>query len=62
MPSNKEQRKLKGIPRKAKTSRRERKYGGYRRRVGKPNGPGQPGNKKGKGRVRRGPSASVNEM
>jgi hypothetical protein len=53
--SVKERRKLKGIPRKANDRRRTRKYAAYRLRVGKPNGPGQPGNKKGKGRLR-GPS------
>jgi hypothetical protein len=58
MPSVKEQRKLKGIPRKSNTNRRTRKYAGYRMRVGRPLGPGVPGNKKGKGRVKRGPSAS----
>ena len=60
--SVKEQRKLKGVPRKSfRGTRHERKYGGYRRRVGKPAGPGRPGNKSGKGRLG-GPSASVNEM
>lgn len=50
MSSVKERRKLKGIPRKANDKRRTRKYVAYRLRVGKPNGPGQAGNKKGKGR------------
>jgi hypothetical protein len=50
--SVKEQRKLRGVPRKSyRGTRNERKYGGYRRRVGKPNGPGVAGNKKGKGRA-----------
>lgn len=55
MQSVKEQRKLKGIPRKANSRRRERKYRSYRNRVGKPNGPGQPGNKAGKNKIARGP-------
>lgn len=54
--SVKDRRKLKGIPRKANDRRRARKYVAYRNRVGKPNGRGVPGNKKGKGRVS-GPSA-----
>lgn len=57
--SKKEQRKLKGIPRKSSRRRlgmKRDKYAAYRARVGKPNGPGQPGNKKGRGRVS-GPSA-----
>lgn len=62
MQSVKDRRKLKGVPRKSNDRRRARKYTAYRLRVGKPNGPGQPGNKRGKGRVRRGPSASVNRM
>ena len=50
MQSNKERRKLKGIPRKSNARRQERKYKAYRNRVGKPNGPGKPGNKAGKNR------------
>jgi hypothetical protein len=47
--SKKEQRKQRGVPRKSwRGTRRSRKYDGYRSRVGKPNGPGQPGNKAGR--------------
>lgn len=46
--SVKDRRKLKGIPRKANKARRDRKYVAYRNRVGKPNGPGNPGNKSGR--------------
>ena len=54
MRSNREDRKLKGLP--TRVGRRIRgqkidKYGRYRLRVGKPLGPGVPGNKKGKGRL-----------
>lgn len=59
--SVKERRKLKGVPSKSNSHRQARKYIAYRNRVGKPNGPGVPGNKKGKGRAS-GPSASVKEV
>lgn len=49
--SVKQRRKLKGIPRKANDKRRARKYVAYRNRVGKPNGPGVEGNKKGKNKA-----------
>lgn len=48
MQSKKQQRKLKGIPRKSSARRQARKYITYRNRVGRPNGPGIPGNKSGK--------------
>jgi hypothetical protein len=51
MQSNKERRKLKGIPRKANERRRNRKYVAYRNRVGKPNGRGISGNKAGRNKV-----------
>lgn len=51
MQSNKERRKLKGIPRKSNAHRQKRKYIAYRNRVGRPAGPGKPGNKKGRKRV-----------
>jgi hypothetical protein len=34
-----------------KGGRNERKYARYRARVGKPNGPGMPGNKSGKNKI-----------
>jgi hypothetical protein len=58
--SKKQQRKLKGVPRKStrrKMGDKRDKYAAYRTRVGRPNGPGQPGNKKGKGRLG-GPSSA----
>jgi hypothetical protein len=51
MASVKEQRKLKGVPRKSNKRRQERKYLSYRMRVGRPNGPGRPGNKAGKNKL-----------
>ena len=58
MQSKKDLRKLKGIPRKSsrrKLGMRFDKYAAYRRRVGKPNGPGVAGNKSGR-------NASVKEV
>jgi hypothetical protein len=51
MASKKDQRKLKGIPRKSsrrKLGDKHDPYAVYRRRVGKPRGPGVSGNKSGK--------------
>lgn len=49
--SKKQQRKLKGIPRKSsrrKLGDKKDKYAAYRNRVGKPRGRGVPGNKSGR--------------
>jgi hypothetical protein len=48
----------KKLPTKANAHRRARKYHRYRARVGRPAGPGRPGNKAGRGRAS-GPSAVV---